>query len=83
MSDDNSRTTGTDRRTYLGATGVALSGAALASGAGARGPPESDAHVARGRFGNGVSTDHIGDVREAALAEYNYLKHAFHIDVYH
>lgn len=71
MSNDNYQTNGSSRRTFLRATGVALSGAALASGASARGPPESDAHVAKGRFRDGISTRRMEKVREAALAEFN------------
>lgn len=71
MEDDNSGADGTGRRTFLRATGVAFSGAALASGASARGPPESDAHVAKAGFEDGVTTRHIEEVRRAALAEYN------------
>lgn len=71
MPNDNSYSNGTNRRTFLRATGVTLSGAALASGASARGPPKSDVHVAKGRFRDGVSTHHMEEVREAALAEFN------------
>ncbi|WP_132057693.1 hypothetical protein [Halorussus amylolyticus] len=70
MTDDQ-RTTGTDRRSFLRATGVALSAGAFTSTVSARGPAQSDVHVAKGRFGNGVGTKHIEEVRKGALAEFN------------
>src|SRR6056297_2585666 len=72
MTDDSSHSTRTDRRTFLRATGVALSSAAVtASGAAARGPPESDAHVAKADFSTGISADRIAEIRRSARAEYN------------
>ncbi|MFC4449275.1 hypothetical protein [Halorussus aquaticus] len=72
MTDDSSHSNCTDRRTFLRATGVALTGATVTAGAAsARGPPESDAHVAKADFSNGISTDRIEEVRRTARAEYN------------
>lgn len=72
MTDDSSHSNRTDRRTFLRATGVALSSAAVtAGGATARGPPESDSHVAKADFSNGISADRIAEIRRSARAEYN------------
>ena len=72
MTDDSSHSNRTDRRTFLRATGVALGGAAVtASSAAARGPPESDARVAKADFSKGISADRIAEIRQSARAEYN------------
>ncbi|MFC7080842.1 hypothetical protein [Halorussus caseinilyticus] len=71
MSDDSSSSNRTDRRTFLRATGVALGAATIPAAASARGPAESDAHVAKADFSNGISADRIREIRQSALAEYN------------
>src|SRR6056297_1804172 len=71
MSDDSPNSNRTDRRTFLRATGVALGAATIPAAASARGPAESDAHVATADFSNGISADRIREIRRSALAEYN------------